>query len=271
MVLQDFSTFDNLFMVSPIGPIPPDAQAALDQFEDAADKIIEPLVQDPEAKKTPHAIYHYTNDVGLRGILETGQLWLTDVFSLNDPSELNHGFSLMLKVLMSKVVSPEGRKFAEGLLAFSKQGGVRRTGNYFVCCFSACKDDLGQWRAYADNGRGYVLGFDTRKLESAFGKDGDSVFAEATSLTYDDARLEDIHRQIVEKMFESISLPCDRAVQASWYTYLTLKALNAALHFKHESYRSEQEYRFLEGHGIGPRVSGVKLRYRPYAAVRYRE
>ena len=94
-------------MVSPIGPIPPDAQAALDQFEDAADKIIEPLVQDPEAKKTPHAIYHYTNDVGLRGILETGQLWLTDVFSLNDPSELNHGFSLMLKVLMSKVVSPE--------------------------------------------------------------------------------------------------------------------------------------------------------------------
>jgi hypothetical protein len=72
-------------------------------------------------------------------------------------------------------------------------------------------------------------------------------------------------------MFELISLPCDRAVQATWYTYLTLKALNAALHFKHEAYRSEQEYRFLEGHGIGPRVPGVKLRYRPYAAVRYRE
>lgn len=170
-----------------LGPIPPDAQNALDQFQAEADKIIEPLVEGLEAKKPPTTIYHYTGDAGLRGILETGQLWLTDVFSLNDPSELNHGFSLMLKVLMSKAVSPESKKFAEGLSAFSKQGGIRSTGNYFVCCFSAREDDLGQWRAYADNGRGYVLGFDTRELESAFGRDGGSVFAEATPLTYDDA------------------------------------------------------------------------------------
>jgi hypothetical protein len=41
-----------------------------------------------EGEEPPHIIYHYTGDVGLRGILETGQLWLTDVYGLNDPSEL---------------------------------------------------------------------------------------------------------------------------------------------------------------------------------------
>jgi hypothetical protein len=33
----------------------------------------------------PPIIYHYTNDAGLRGILESGKLWLTDIFDLNDP------------------------------------------------------------------------------------------------------------------------------------------------------------------------------------------
>jgi hypothetical protein len=70
------------------GPIPPDVQKAIDQFQTEADKIIQPFVEGLKAKKPPHIIYHYTGDVGLRGILETGQLWLTDVFGLNDPSEL---------------------------------------------------------------------------------------------------------------------------------------------------------------------------------------
>jgi len=69
-------------MIAP-GPIPPDVQKAIDQFHTEADKIIQPFVEGLKAKKPPPLIYHYTGDVGLRGILETGQLRLTDVFSLN--------------------------------------------------------------------------------------------------------------------------------------------------------------------------------------------
>ena len=54
-------------------PIPPEAQAALDQFKAEADKIIDGLIGGPEATKTPPSIHHYTDDVGLRGILETGR------------------------------------------------------------------------------------------------------------------------------------------------------------------------------------------------------
>jgi len=72
-----------------------------------------------KAKKTAARHLSLHRDVGLRGILETGQLWLTDVFSLNDPSELNHGFSLLLKALLNKAVSPDAKNFAQGLVDFS--------------------------------------------------------------------------------------------------------------------------------------------------------
>ena len=259
-------------MMTAANRIPPSVQKAVDQFQSEADRILQPLVDKLKARTPPPIIYHYTGDVGLRGILETGRLWLTDVFSLNDPSELNHGFSLLLNALMDKAVSPDAKSFAQGLVDFSKRVGIRRSGNFFVCSFSESGDDLGQWRAYGDNGRGYVLGFDTTELETAFTKDGQPGYAQASPLTYDDARLGDIHGQIVEKLFQLISLPLSTTtVQAEWYTFLSLKALNAGLYFKHEAYRSEQEYRFLEAHPVDQLVPGVKIRYRPYSLIRYRE
>jgi Protein of unknown function (DUF2971) len=252
--------------------VPPNVQKAIDQFQIEAEKILQPFIDRLKAKKPPPIIYHYTGDVGLRGILETGQLWLTDVFSLNDPSELNHAFSLMLKALMSKAVSADAKNFAQGLVDFSKRVGIRQSGNYFVCSFSEAGDDLGQWRAYADNGRGYVLGFDTTELETAFTKEGQPSYAQTSPLTYNDAQIEDIHRQIVEKLFQLISLPCtSNAVQAEWYTFLAIKGLNAGLYFKHEAYRNEQEYRFLDAHPIDRPVPDVKIRYRPFSLIRYRE
>jgi hypothetical protein len=252
--------------------VPPNVQKAIDQFRIETDKILQQLVDKLTATPPPPTIYHYTGDAGLRGILETGQLWLTDVFSLNDPSELNHGFSLLLKALVKKAVSPDAKNFAQGLVEFSKRGGISQSANHFVCSFSESGDDLGQWRAYADNGRGYVLGFDTSELEIAFGKGDQQSYAQASPLAYDDAQLEDIHSQIVQKLFQLVSLPCSStAVQAEWYTFLTLQALNAGLYFKHEAYTNEREYRFLEAYPIDQAAPGVKIRYRPCSLIRYRE
>jgi hypothetical protein len=61
--------------------------AELAKFDSGAERMIESFVKALEAQPPPPMIYHYTNDVGLRGILESGKIWL---FSLNDPSELSH-------------------------------------------------------------------------------------------------------------------------------------------------------------------------------------
>jgi hypothetical protein len=78
-LLQDIPGFDL---------IPVDMREALERFSVGADDITHSLLEDLQSQEPPPIIYHYTSDAGLRGILETGQLWLTDIFSLNDPSEL---------------------------------------------------------------------------------------------------------------------------------------------------------------------------------------
>lgn len=203
---------------------------------------------------------------------------MTDIFNLNDPSELSHGFSHAANILNSKAEKgqPESQIFAKRFAAFH-QGGLHESAHFFVCSFSADGDDLGQWRAYADNGRGYALGFDASALESAFTRQ--NKLSSTYLVQYDDAVLADIHRQIIESMFELISLPRGRNLgNASIEDYMThlsallsVHALHTALFFKHKAYSHEREYRFLEMYPAGEVPPEVRQRYRSYELVKYRE
>src|SRR4051812_20793890 len=82
--------------------LPAEMRAQVVKFDPAALEIMTSIGCAINARDPPPTIYHYTNDVGLRGILESGKLWLTDIFSLNDPSELSHGFSHAISILNDK-------------------------------------------------------------------------------------------------------------------------------------------------------------------------
>ena len=262
--------------------IPQDMKDALLKFDAAAEAIVKSFLDTVESQEPPKIIYHYTNDVGLRGILESGQLWLSDIFNLNDPSELSHGFSHAVKILNDKAAEgpPESQVFAKHFAAFH-QGGMQGSAHYFVCSFSADGNDLGQWRAYADNGRGYALGFDAKALEDAFTKEnGVAIPNNCTfSVTYKDAVLADIHRQMIESMFELISLPRGKKLDsASLNGYmkelsvtLSVHVLRSALFFKHQAYRNKSEYRFLQIHRADVPAPEVRRRYRAYKLVKFRE
>jgi len=272
-LLQDIPGFDK---------VPPDMRDALEKFGIDADHITHSLLEELQSQEPPAIIYHYTDDVGLRGILETGQLWLTDIFSLNDPSELSHGFSHAIKIINEKSAngSPGSRIFARHFTEFALQGGIRQVVRLFICSFSASGDDLGQWRAYADNGCGYALGFDAKALEHGFTIDGLTPIPNNSTfyVRYKDAELREIDARIIDKMFDLISLPSGRglpsdsivAYMASLQILLTLHVLIAALFFKHEGYANEREYRFLHAEEMHPPTT-AKLRSRPYSLVRYQE
>jgi len=185
---------------------------AINKFNAEASQVVESFLVKLESYKAPPVVYHYTTDAGLRGILQSGRIWLTDIFSLNDPSELRHGLSRAQAILNQKAASgpPESKMFAKDFASLDK--GLDRAAHYFVCSFSEAGDDLGQWRAYADNGRGYALGFDAKALEEAFGKGAETPTSNnaAFPVTYGDSTLDDIQRQLIEKMFGLISLPHGR-------------------------------------------------------------
>ncbi len=254
-------------------------QNALNEFEEEAKKIVASFSEDMGSQPPPQFIYHYTNDVGLKGILETGKIWLSDAFSLNDPSELRHGFSILTSILDKRAATKPEKGFAK--LMQDSLGRIQDFAQYFICSFSASGDDLGQWRAYADNGHGYALGFNAQALETPFAaQDCDGIPNCATfPVTYDDAKLAGIHQKIVNKMFSLISLPCGenlseavlRAYMANLAVLLASHAMHASLFFKDENYRNEREYRFLQVHKAGEVLTDMKLRARPYTLVKYLE
>jgi hypothetical protein len=68
--------------------LPPSLQAGVNEFAgwwhqkqttaDISDEVTNPLFQ-------------YTDAAGIKGIIDSQEIWLTSLFHLNDPSELYHG------------------------------------------------------------------------------------------------------------------------------------------------------------------------------------
>jgi len=116
----------------------------------------------------PRIIYHYTDAIGLKGILSSGRLWLTDIESLNDTSEFRYATRRGFARLKPLLPHPSQGKTLGEVIARKFQDLRSQRADHYVCAFSRTKNDAGQWRAYADDGQGFVLGFDREQLEGMF-------------------------------------------------------------------------------------------------------
>lgn len=259
-----------------------DCLKILSEFEDQLIHVLDSVLDRVKTESPPQTLFHYTNDSGLHGILESGEIRLSNIFSLNDPSEISHGLSHAITILNEEVLNgtPQARKFASKFSQFC-QGDLSKSAYFFVCSFSTNKHDLGQWRAYADNGQGYALEFEANPLAASFAKlDGgaDEHRNNTFHMRYNDDEIREIHRQLIAPCIPLISLPSERQCNdLSVNDYLThlgailsMYALETALYFKHEAYQNESEFRFLEifGRHEDPQV---KWRARLNELVAYRD
>ena len=257
-----------------IDDVPIEAQDLIRNYEKKINSITDGFSDTITKQRVPETIYHYTDDRGLEGIIKCGTLWFTDIFDLNDPSELKHGIALAIDVLMEETKRKEHLKTFAQTFSNRFSESIERTANYFVCCFSKNGDELGQWRAYADDGRGYALGFDAEVLERLFGGESASF-----PVIYNDDDLRSLYRVIVRQVvpllngLHGLKLRPDVYQKCLFYTSVLLSSnfIINSIHFKNESYKNEEEYRFIHFYsGIKP-VPGLKLRTRPYSLVRYIE
>jgi hypothetical protein len=105
-------------------------------------------------------LHHYTNAVGLMGLLETGKLWASLATHLNDSAEIVFGQQLIRERLERAAASdPEGKALL-GRLGLAERP---LWSDIYIVSFSAAGDLLSHWRAYADS-RGYMLTFDLDRL-----------------------------------------------------------------------------------------------------------
>lgn len=262
-----------------IKKLPVDLKLELIKFERTGEKIIDSFTSGVNSFNPPDLLYHYTDDRGLKGVLESGNLWFTDIFNLNDPSELKHGFSKAVEILdrMTRPRMPIHDIFFNGFSNFVRKGGLGAAANFFTCSFSLAKDDLGQWRAYADNGRGYALAFDAKELDEGFigdAKNNPSTFL----ITYDDEKLDKLFWEIINAGVSLIRLALGKDLtqeqrtifMVQFSTMFSVFFLNASIYFKHEAYENEEEFRFLQTYRKDLPPNHL-IRSRPYSLVRYRE
>jgi hypothetical protein len=141
--------------------LPPVLQEAIEKFTAWAEQHLK-IEQDATTITEP--LYHYTNGRGLKGILESGCVWFTDYRHLNDPSELTHGIEMAHSVAQRLATGADGRVrlFLEDFADLFRHDNFTNTLEFFIASFSRARDDLDQWRAYADNGRGFAVGFAPR-------------------------------------------------------------------------------------------------------------
>jgi hypothetical protein len=261
--------------------LPDDLKAALSEFTSLEEAAFQPYQSALEAEQPP-PIFHYTNDAGLKGILQSGTLRLTDAFQLNDPTELTHGLRLLDDQLAAATRDGPSEliAFRNRMKSFVDQGGVRATAHYFVSSFSTLADDLPQWRSYADNAPGFALEFDAGVLERAFAQPQDGSFNTATfPVNYDEAEIASMYDDLVRLAAPLVSLPHSRRMTSEVLrTYFfdleirfTLAALRRNVFFKHPGYSSEREYRFLQIHRavVGETVE-TEVRERGNEPVRFR-
>lgn len=120
----------------------------------------------------PTTLWHYTNALGLQGIMHSQSMWATDSRYLNDATEIQFGTALFLSVLNEQDLDSRDlitRNFITGLCRGN--GKVIRdfladNVSFHVVCFCSEGDLLSQWRAYggSPNGDGaFAIGFTPRR------------------------------------------------------------------------------------------------------------
>ena len=114
----------------------------------------------------PPPLCHYTDAAGLEGILRTRVIWAMHKQYLNDPREGQYGESVFRGILARRKRETEGehRQFFEECLEEIQTSATEREIAPYCVSFSEKKDDLSQWRAYANQGAGYCLVFDGSDL-----------------------------------------------------------------------------------------------------------
>jgi hypothetical protein len=226
-------------------------------------------------------IYHYTGDAGLRGIIESQQLWATNFAYLNDSEEHTGFFDRRLPILLERAVRKGVTEVAKNPVAKRKldeDGGVEAVieglkGNMlsslrnaamklnepYITAFCGAKTPevatdglLSQWRGYGTQG-GYAIGFHADALEKMLQTEADSyhyqfgLFADV-DYGHDGGGHDHPERAELEADLENAIvtlLLSDTAQQAGKSADLARVLATLSCRYKHAGFKEEAEVRIV--------------------------
>jgi hypothetical protein len=196
-------------------------------------------------------IYHYCRPDSFLEIIRSRTMWHSAYSALNDAMEREWGYNAFVEI-------------AEELRGECNDGFIDRIKEIvkvsqevtaaMISSFSLDGDILSQWRAYADDGHGFAIGFSASEMEMA---------SKPLRVLYDkNAQLEELRGNIrhVFKHEQSIGFKYNSEFLAHWLTFgLDLCA------YKNPAFAEEKEIRRVHVSAVA--LKEAAARYVPLGAI----
>jgi hypothetical protein len=205
-------------------------------------------------EQPPDVLYHYTDATGLLGILATKELWATNIYYLNDSSELHYGLDLIKRCFERRLGRNQNPVHVK-LLTEAKTILLifKAVSEAFVVCFCAKDNLLSQWQTYASKGDGYSIGiksvFFTREIDNPLASQPQ---VRLRQIEYKHNRQEQITYEFIDSFCSLAILLTDGTDerQASRVVNILGNVLGGELReclscFKHEAFEAEAEWRLI--------------------------
>ena len=190
-------------------------------------------------------MFHYTSRVAFESILSSRRMWAMDLRTMKDPRELMHGKAVIDKRLIKAAKRFRGTPTETWLSSLQRLFGdvIVRQSSSFSISLSEHPDMANQWRDYAAQGSGFVLGW---SIDSDY-----PGVPLKTWVTYGRQKQMDVIDGLIDRHATALSqgiagAPSLASKEQIWTDvgYSLLRYLNAMwLTFKEEAWASEAEFR----------------------------
>jgi hypothetical protein len=191
-------------------------------------------------------LYHFTSPENCKNILISGELWLYDISTMNDKTEVVHGNSTILSFLediisdLSELDTEDGR-WRRSILSEVEEDFARTPLSIpiFSTCLTDRENNSLQWTAYGRGGDGVAIGFNRKALQNAISNFGIQL---RRVYYYKDSK-----RMMLNNIISSIFA---NEVTRSFNSQDLIRSISENLRriapiFKHECFYGENEWRII--------------------------
>jgi len=204
-------------------------------------------------KQPPNVLFHYSDFRGLNGIVVNNEIWMGNLFFLNDEKEYELGLEVFKRVLEQKKEQYAGTPFLIFLNSLNGIESLLKDSAPLSFSLTEEGDLLSQWRGYTNNGIGVSIGLNCQILK------GDSLLLPCI---YHTTEQEEYIEYIVSLAYEIFSSTketgkhdkshCENPLEMPYWDAINeagrkfIGQINVACSIiKHSTFSEEKEWRLI--------------------------
>lgn len=172
-------------------------------------------------------VYYYCSADTFKKIISNKTLWLCDTKRMNDSDEITYGQKLFYDLIKNTHIPDVRRNEIDYYYKLFRNNLITLS-----ICFSESSEILSQWRGYADDAKGYCIGFNAKKLKSTL------PFC-SLKVVYDI----DKQYELLKKKLNDVL--CHIVGNTPNYEAFIGELLFIFAQIKHPSFKEEREIRFV--------------------------